>query len=100
MITQKEWKVISCGTYEDIIIEAGDKSVAGVHNHSATIENTDVAVKEAEDNARLIAASPLLLEACKNLVRGQLQHPSFEAYVKHAVWVAEQAIAKAENTNL
>lgn len=37
-----------------------------------------------------------LLEACKNLVRGQLQHPTFEGYVEHAVWVAEQAIANAK----
>lgn len=37
-----------------------------------------------------------LLKACENLVRGQLQHPTFKGYLSHAVWVAEQAIAKAE----
>ncbi len=51
--------------------------------------------EEQEANARLIAAAPELLEACKNLVRGQLQHPTFGSYVNHAVWVAEQAIANA-----
>ncbi len=52
--------------------------------------------KENQANARLIAAAPALLAACENLVRGQLQHPSFESYVNHAVWVAEQAIAEAK----
>ena len=51
-----------------------------------------ISTDNAEANARLIAAAPELLAACENLVRGQLQHPSFKAYVKHAVWVAEQAI--------
>ena len=35
-----------------------------------------------------------LLGACENLVRGQLQFPTFEGYVEHAVRVAEQAIAE------
>ena len=34
-----------------------------------------------------------LLIACENLARGQMQHPTFEGYVSHAVWVAEEAIA-------
>ncbi len=41
-----------------------------------------------------------LLAACENLVRGQLQHPTLRAYVEHAVWVAEQAIAKTKEVKL
>ena len=37
-----------------------------------------------------------LMGALENLVRGQLQHPTFEGYVRHAVWVAEEAIAEAK----
>ena len=37
-----------------------------------------------------------LLEACKNLVRGQMQHPSLGSFLNHATWVAEQAIAESE----
>ena len=52
-------------------------------------------LQERNANMHLIAAAPELLEACENLVRGQLQFPNFESYVKHAVRVAKQAITKA-----
>ena len=45
---------------------------------------------------RLQAKNKELREACENLVRGQLQHPTFEGYVKHAVWVAQQALKEKE----
>ena len=44
----------------------------------------------------LLAQRDDLLEACKNLVRGQLQHPTFEGYVECAVELARAAIKKAQ----
>ena len=46
--------------------------------------------------ANMLSAAPDMYEALKNLTRGQLQTPTFKGYVKHAVAVAEAAIAKAE----
>ena len=79
----------------------------GLH-HSAACEylNIDVyaRVEKLQKQSDLLTLGLLqekgkvaeLLEACKNLVRGQLQHPTFKGYVEHAVWVAQQAIAEVK----
>ncbi|KKN06869.1 hypothetical protein LCGC14_1072990 [marine sediment metagenome] len=56
--------------------------------------------KERKAREILNEAAPDLLVACENLVRGQLQNPTLRAYVEHAVWVAEQAIAKTKEVKL
>lgn len=52
---------------EDIVIEneSGTKSICKVHNHANTADEPDEAERECQANARLIAAAPDLLDACK-----------------------------------
>ena len=67
--TQGKWEVIECGN--DFIIQPfkGSKSIAEVHNHR------DKGDAEAEANARLIAAAPDLLAACRHGAMSS-HHPS------------------------
>jgi len=48
------------------------------------------------DNARLIAAAPDLLTACKGALAALSQSKTFPADVEYAIWCLSHAIAKAE----
>ena len=81
------------------------KSIDG-GSHKVEVPEIDSKEKKLQDQVDLLVLGLLqenrkvsaLLEACENLVRGQLQHPTFEGYVRHAVAVAETAISKATKT--
>ena len=49
-----------------------------------------------ESNARLIAAAPDLLAACKGALAALSQSKTFPADVEYAIWCLSHAIAKAE----
>lgn len=87
MTTQDKWE-LNCWKHKDGFL---------VYDIFGNDGGLLIAEDVPEEYAQLITATPKLLEACKNLVRGQLQHPTFEGYVEHAIWVAEQAIADAES---
>lgn len=38
----------------------------------------------------------VLLEACENTARGQMQHPTLQSYVNHSIAVCKTAIAKVK----
>lgn len=66
----------------------------------ARVQLRDVSINEHNANARLIAAAPELLEALSELAdevsdRFDLESPSTNPGIKHAVAVARKAIARA-----
>ena len=80
----------------EIVVHEDDGRIT---NGFAEIPCYGEAVFSSDDQweiARLLVAAPKLLAACENLARGQLQHPTFEDYVKHAVAVAKDAIKAAK----
>jgi len=82
---------------DDFIINIGDSPIIEILNRP----NMDlVAFDTTQANARLIAAAPDLLEACKEMVSFMKKYDAGFAYAGHATTKAmrhmESAIAKAE----
>ena len=100
MITEENWEIRQTRGNN----EYGYSLYYENFNEIAEIEFKDK--ETALDNARLIAASPLLLDACKELLQFSvnvcldLDDTEDDINKNSAIRLAKQAIAKAENTNL
>ena len=98
--TPGKWEIVDT---LGVDIKSGAVYIAGIHNQDKKIEGKRVSEDGAYDtsetiaNARLIAASPELLKALKE-VRKHIKNAEYELSPdKHLLKVCEKAIAKAEN---
>lgn len=69
--TKGEWTITKATTYNgipDSVLEIGTEKQIIATIHGAEHTHTAVNVKQAEANAKLIAAAPELLEALKNAI--------------------------------
>lgn len=102
MYTKGNWiKQDNVNYGDDIVIEneSRTKSIMTVHNHAATANDGEMADREAQANARLIAAAPGLLKACKAAKDALLSYKFGNSSVDLADEVSEnlrQLIEKAE----
>ncbi len=83
--TKGEWKVVKDGNFRDIIAEKG-KVIASVSKYHYP--------DQFEDNAHLIAASPEMYEALKELLAG-LNNPR-PVFLRESMDKCEKALLKAE----
>jgi len=89
MHTQGKWEVES-----NVVVACdGRLSICEVHDHSDTSEQHDAV--EAEDNARLIAAAPAMLEACRGLLAHLWDDRKRNVKRDFSLMVAEVAAQKA-----
>ena len=97
MITQGKWTVQTLETAKDGYPDWNTYCIRASNNcHLATVGGVDRFFEEnAGDNARLIAASPELLEACK-AVRDSVHRCPSRFVKKSIVKMVLDAIAKAE----
>ena len=97
--TKGNWKAEHIGNEGKYVIHTGDLSVPFAHTFPNRYRDPQVSSEEAEANAHLIAASPMLYEALKNAVIAmgamyRLQDYS-EDEVTHELSPFKAALAKA-----
>lgn len=86
--TPGEWKIYPAyKSYPDLAFE--------IWNGDYRIATTTDGAEQAKINARLIAAAPDLLEACKEIVEAG-KRDLIRTGIHSELWRLEQAIAKAE----
>ncbi len=86
--TKGPWRVSNHDDNDDIVVRSGPKIVANCESDNYY----DLPAEKILANARLIAAAPELLAACKAMVTDfDLGEPS----IKHSLKLMEVAIAKA-----
>jgi len=99
MITQGKWEVKPYVDFDRIVIQEPATFIASTKTPSH-IRGLVAPPEERKDNARLIAAAPDLLEACKGALEAATiklgTYAESEKAQNEIVWQLKAAIAKAE----
>lgn len=91
--TEGKWKYIfKDGKYQ---VEAPGAYICQMIQYGMVNQKEEYYLHE-KANARLIAAAPELLEACKILLSYMESPDSFESLAKQGMLIAREAISKAE----
>ena len=93
MYTKGEWRIVPDTS---TAINCGKKHIAYVNYFRSESKEKDITIEEHQDNAKLIAASPLLLEACKDMLHSMAHEGTpHRGRVAESVVNMQDAIKKA-----